>query len=178
MRLVIRRAVAEDAAVLADLAERIFRDTFGPGNKAEDIEIHVRRSYTPAIQLSELEDPSLIYILAEADGDPAGFAMLGRPRSESCNAFDAPVELFRFYVDKRWHGAGVAAPLMDACETEARALGGRTICLSVWPKNPRAIRFYEKRGFRIVGTQPYILGNDPQTDWVMVRDIAQPAATP
>ena len=172
MGVIVRRATADDAELLSRLALKIFTDTFGPQNTADDMEIHARKSYSREIQLRELEDESLTYLIAESEGVPAGFAMIGAPRSESCNAFTAPVELFRFYVDKQWHGSGVAQPMMRACEAEAKAREARTICLSVWQENPRAIRFYEKIGFHIAGTQPYILGNDVQTDWVMVRDIA------
>jgi diamine N-acetyltransferase len=167
----IRRATAADAELLSRLARKIFLDTFGPQNKPEDIEIHAQKSYSREIQLREIEDESLTYLIAEVDGSPAGFAMIGVPRSESCRNFAAPIELFRFYIDKSWHGQGVAQPLMQACEDEARRRNGQTICLSVWQENPRAIRFYEKIGFHTAGTQPYILGNDVQTDWVMVRDI-------
>ena len=97
--------------------------------------------------------------------------MIGEARSESCAGLDAPVELFRFYVDKEWHGMGIAVPMMDAVYNEARARNGRTICLSVWQHNPRAIRFYEKIGYRIAGTQPYVLGTDVQTDWLMTREV-------
>jgi len=97
--------------------------------------------------------------------------MIGAPRSESCNNFEAPIELFRFYVDKQWHGKGIAVPLMEACYDEARQRGGKTICLSVWQHNPRAIRFYEKAGYTKSGTQPYVLGDDVQTDWVMTREV-------
>ncbi len=171
MGLTIRTATAADADVLSDLALRIFLDTFAAQNNPEDVEMHASQSYSRDIQLAEINDPSLTYLLAEVDGQPAGFAMIGLPRSESCSRFDKPVELFRFYVEKAWHGKGVAQPMMEACENIARSLHGRTICLSVWLENPRAIRFYEKIGFRKEGTQPYILGNDVQTDWVMVRDI-------
>lgn len=171
MSLEIRRATTSDAAVLAELAERIFRDTFGPLNTQEDMDLHARQRYGTEKQLRELEDRSLTYLIAEVDGEAAGFAMIGAPRSETCEPFEKPIELFRFYIDKAWHGKGIAVPLMEACYDEARARGGRTICLNVWQKNPRAIRFYEKLGYRIEGTQPYILGNDLQTDWVMVREI-------
>jgi ribosomal protein S18 acetylase RimI-like enzyme len=171
--LTIRKATSADAQVLSDLALKIFLDTFGPQNTAEDLEIHRKKSYSGDIQLSEINDPSLTYLIAEVDGTAAGFAMIGQPRSESCSKFEKPIELFRFYVDKAWHGKGIAQPLMQECESVARELGGRTICLSVWLENPRAIRFYEKIGFRKEGTQPYILGNDVQTDWVMARDIKQ-----
>lgn len=171
--MTIRRATVDDAELLSGLAHKIFLDTFGPRNKPEDMEIHSRKSYSREIQLRELTDESLTYLIAEHDGKPAGFAMIGTPRSPSCDEHFAPIELFRFYVDKEWHGRGVAGPMMRACEEEALRRGGQTICLSVWQLNPRAIRFYEKIGFRTAGTQPYVLGNDVQTDWVMVREITR-----
>jgi diamine N-acetyltransferase len=171
LQVTIRRGTVADAAMLADLARAIFIDTFGPDNDPRDMELHASRHYSPGIQLEELEDPSLTYLIAEVEGTPAAFAMIGEARSDSCRKLDSPIELFRFYVLRDWHGKGIAVPLMDACYEEARARGGRTICLSVWQKNPRAIRFYEKAGYRIAGTQPYILGTDVQTDWVMTREV-------
>jgi ribosomal protein S18 acetylase RimI-like enzyme len=170
--LTIRKASPADAEVVSELALRIFLDTFGPQNQPEDIELHAARSYSREIQLAEINDPSLTYLLAEMDGEPAGFAMIGLPRSESCEQFAAPIELFRFYIDKKWHGKGIALPMMHACEDVARSLGGKTIFLNVWLENPRAIRFYEKIGFRKQGTVPYLLGTEWQTDWVMARDIS------
>ena len=167
----VRRAKADDAQLLADLALKIFIDTFGAQNNPADVELHASQRYGREIQLGELKDPSLTYLIAEADGRAAGFAMIGEARSESCAGLDMPVELFRFYVDKDWHGKGIAVPMMDAVYEEARARGGRTICLSVWQHNPRAIRFYEKIGYRIAGTQPYVLGTDVQTDWLMTREV-------
>ena len=163
----------DDAALLADLAERIFLDTFAAQNKPEDVALHISRMYGPDIQLEEINDPSFTYLIAEVDGKAAGFAMIGDVRSEAFRAHEAPVELFRFYVDKEWHGRGIAIPMMDACEKEAIDRGGRTICLSVWKHNPRAIRFYEKIGFQIAGDHPYILGEDVQSDWVMIRPIGR-----
>ena len=167
----IRKATAADAELLASLARTTFLDTFGAQNKPEDVAKHIAGHYSVEIQREELADKSLTYLIAEADGSPAGFAMIGQPRSESCNRFESPIELFRFYVDRNWHGKGVATTLMEACYDEARLRSGRTICLSVWEFNPRAIRFYEKAGYTRSGKQPYILGDDVQTDWVMTREI-------
>ena len=44
--------------------------------------------------------------------------------------------------------------------------------LGVWQRNPRAVRFYEKCGFRRVAEATFVLGTDVQTDWVMARDAA------
>lgn len=172
MKVSIRRATEADAELLSSMALKIFLDTFSEGNRPDDIALHAERAYSPEIQLRELRDETKAWFIAEADGEPAGFAMVGEPESKSCADFESPVELFRFYVDQAWHGLGVARPLMDAVEEFARSTGGKTICLGVWERNPRAIRFYEKTGFRDVGSQPYLLGEDLQTDRVMVRDIA------
>lgn len=172
MTTVIRRATEADAGLLSEMALRIYLDTFAAQNRPEDIEMHAAKSYTPEIQLAELRDASKTYLIAEVDGEPAGFAMVGTPESKLCNTCAAPIELFRFYVDKAWHGRGVAQTMMNAVDELARSMGGRTLCLGVWEHNDRAKRFYEKIGFRDIGSQPYVLGTDIQTDRVMVREIA------
>jgi ribosomal protein S18 acetylase RimI-like enzyme len=77
----------------------------------------------------------------------------------------------RFYVDRPWFGRGVAPALMAACAAEARRRGGDVLWLGVWERNARAIAFYEKCGFRRVGIQPFQLGSDRQTDYVMARPL-------
>jgi ribosomal protein S18 acetylase RimI-like enzyme len=37
----------------------------------------------------------------------------------------------------------------------------------VWEKNPRAIDFYKKWGFKEVGAHIFPLGDDPQRDLIM-----------
>jgi diamine N-acetyltransferase len=43
--------------------------------------------------------------------------------------------------------------------------------LSVWERNPRAIAFYGKCGFRMVGSKDFWVGSDRQTDHVMVLEL-------
>jgi GNAT superfamily N-acetyltransferase len=89
----------------------------------------------------------------------------------SCVTGPAPIELARFYVDRPWHGHGIAPLLLDACIAEARRRGGKTLWLGVYEHNKRAVRFYEKGGFRDVGSHYFVLGSDKQIDRVMVLDI-------
>jgi ribosomal protein S18 acetylase RimI-like enzyme len=60
---------------------------------------------------------------------------------------------------------------MDAVLSEAQARQARTLWLGVWERNPRAIAFYRKRGFQDVGSHEFLLGQDRQTDRVMVLAI-------
>jgi ribosomal protein S18 acetylase RimI-like enzyme len=84
----------------------------------------------------------------------------------------SPVELYRFYVDRPWHGRGVAQQLMDGVQLAADELGGKTLWLSVWERNPRALAFYGKCGFADVGSAPFYVGSDRQTDRILAKDVA------
>ena len=81
------------------------------------------------------------------------------------------VELWRFYVDRPWHGRGLAPILMATAMEAARELGGRSIWLGVWERNARAIAFYTKCGFLDIGSQEFVVGTDRQTDRVLVRSL-------
>ena len=159
----IRRAIAADAVTLADFATRIFIETFGPDNTREDIDAYVAKTYGVSQQTREIGDPNIVTLLIEEDDALIGFAQMRVER-------DA-LEIARFYVDRAWHGRGVAQRLMDACCDAARDAGVRKIWLGVWEKNVRAIAFYEKCGFRDAGSQPFLLGSDLQTDRVMEFQI-------
>ncbi|HXT49462.1 MAG TPA: GNAT family N-acetyltransferase [Thermoanaerobaculia bacterium] len=174
-RWTIRAAREGDAAALAELAERTFRDTFAVDNDPANMDLHCARHYSPAIQAAEIASPTAATLVVEHEGELIAYAQLGRqPRADENDAAPA-VEIYRFYALSAWHGTGLAAALMDECVALAREAGAAAIRLGVWERNPRAIRFYEKHGFAVVGSQPFVLGNDPQLDLVMVRPLAPPS---
>ncbi len=167
--LAIRPAVMDDAPVLADLGARTFRDGFGPENTEADMTAYLRRSFSPEIQAREITDPASRFLIGHIDGSAVGYARLKLGAAPTCVSGIRPVEIARFYADTAWIGKGVGAQLMAACLDEARGLGRDVIWLGVWERNPRAIAFYSKWGFRGVGEQEFMLGDDLQHDVVMER---------
>jgi GNAT superfamily N-acetyltransferase len=87
---------------------------------------------------------------------------------------DAPVEIHRFYVDRPHHGTGLAQQLMAAARATAVEMGGRTLWLGVWERNPRAIAYYAKSGLRDVGSADFFVGPDRQTDRIMAGPLDPP----
>ena len=57
---------------------------------------------------------------------------------------------------------------MRAVMVVAAATGAGAVWLGVWERNARAIAFYAKCGFADVGAHDFRLGDDLQTDRVMV----------
>ena len=102
---------------------------------------------------------------ARPSGTPV--CALGRRRPRVCGL--NPVEIARFYSAAPWIGRGVGAALMTACLREAEARACDVVWLDVWDRNARAIAFYSKWGFEVVGEADFILGDDVQHDLLMAR---------
>jgi diamine N-acetyltransferase len=174
MSIAIRLGVPSDAAGLADLAARTFRETFGANNRPEDMALHTAHAYGKSQQESELLDPDITTLLVEVDDELAGYAQLRSGQAPGCVTGKAPIELWRFYIAHPWHGRGIAQSLMRKVESDAYGRGGRTLWLGVWERNERAKAFYQKSGFMDVGSHLFMLGTDPQTDRIMVRPLHPP----
>jgi len=168
---VIRHASAGDAALLAELGKRTFVETFAEINTPEDMAAYVASAFTREQLEIELCDPAATFLIAEAEGLPAGYAKLHTGTPEDCITGPRPIELVRLYVLRDFLGRAVGAALMAACLDEARRAGHATIWLGVWEHNERAKAFYRKWGFREVGSHVFQLGSDAQTDLLMERAI-------
>jgi ribosomal protein S18 acetylase RimI-like enzyme len=165
----IRRADVRDAATLAELAESTFRDAFAAGNAAQDMDLHCARHYGAPRQQSELADPNVATLLAEDGSSAVGFVQLRWQPPPVAVDSHRPMEIWRFYVRRTWHGSGAARELMAEALRWAEAQRADVVWLGVWERNPRAIAFYRKAGFEARGHKLFQVGNDPQRDLVMVR---------
>lgn len=172
----IRTATEEDAARLSDLARQTFIDTFADDNSEENMRLHCEATYSEALQLAEIKDPNRLTLLATHEWHLIGFVQLRWGNTPDCVEANSAGELQRLYVDKDWHGKGVAQDLMQAAMAAMQRKGNDVIWLGVWEHNPRAIAFYKKNGFVEVGSHVFPLGNDPQRDIIMMKSL-EPKAT-
>ena len=159
----MRIGTPSDAALLAREAERMFRDAFAATNDAAQMDAYCASAYGESIQRGEIQARDARVYLLEGEEGLVAYAQLWLRVPESV--------IWRFYVDRAHHGRGVAQRLMDTCLDAARAAGARRVSLAVWEHNPRAVAFYRKCGFEVTGSQPFVLGTEPQTDWVMTRAL-------
>ena len=169
--VMIRQANSSDAASLAAIAERTFREAFAADNSEEDINLHCAQKFGAEIQSAEISDPQVTTLLAEVAGELVGFAQLRLAHAAASVKGDRPAELHRIYVSSEWHGRGVANELMRAVYAAAAQAGSDCIWLGVWERNLKALAFYRKCGFRIVGDHPFVLGRDRQRDLVLAAEV-------
>ncbi len=171
--IIIRQAVPEDAKLLTDLAYTTFWDAFAhhPKNAPDDLNYYMRQAFNQDQIATELVDAKNIFLIAEIDGEAAGYSKIIFDNIEPGITAERPVELSRLYAHQKHLGQGVGQMLMDACFDRSKADGRDVMWLGVWEYNPRAQRFYEKNGFRVVGSHVFQLGKDSQTDLLMQREL-------
>ena len=170
----MRIATRADAAGLASAARTFFRDTFGGANTADDMEAYLSESLSDAQVTAEISAPdSRVWLAMDAEGEIAGYVHVrqNQPADGALPSASRPVEIARLYADRRWHGQGLGAALMEKGIETARDWHGDVLWLGVWERNVRAIAFYEKQGFEVVGEQEFMLGTDRQRDLVMARRL-------
>jgi putative acetyltransferase len=102
-----------------------------------DIDFGARRAWLAAHLRALSAGGAKIVVGLDAGGRPAGFAAIDAKTGHLDQLCVAPAE----------HGSGLAAALVG----EAKRLSPDLIELDVNEMNPRALRFYEREGFSIVG---------------------------
>lgn len=166
----IRYAVPDDAAALAVLGAKTFRDTYAAHNTAENMALHIATAFAPDLVRAEIEDPRGFILVALAP-ELIAYAQVTREIVPPGVGDLHALEIKRFYVDRAWHGLGVAQRLMTETFKGAAERGAATVWLSVWDQNPRAVAFYRKVGFTDAGLIPFRLGKEMQTDFLMVKAL-------
>lgn len=165
----IRHGVATDNFLLAELGALAFAAAFAAENTPEDMAAYLAEHFGPDQQAAELADPATTFLIAEQGGEAIGYARLKRGPAPDCIRGEQPIEIVRFYAHPQRIGRGIGAALMRACLELAASQGCDVVWLDVWERNQRAIVFYEKWGFAVVGEQDFQLGDDLQHDLLMAR---------
>ncbi len=169
----IRPALPTDAQELAHLGERLWRDTYTGLIPDSNLELHLAKTFGLEQQQAELTHPASTMLVLE-EGAIQGYALLrahGPEVETTACAFTRPLEVVRFYVDKRQHGTGAAQQLMGAVLAHAANQGHDGVWLQVWEQNPRAIRFYAKVGFQDAGDATYHIGLQVDRDRLLVHTL-------
>ena len=141
----IRQAVPADAESLAHLHLDVWDDAY-TGLMPQGILDDRREKAAERVArwrdiLSAQEQPN--WLAEDADG-LVGFSCAGPARD---NDVDTELELYALYVRAAYYGTGVGYALFEI------AVGDRACYLWVLAGNERAIRFYERQGFRLDGTE-------------------------
>jgi ribosomal protein S18 acetylase RimI-like enzyme len=166
-----RRAGPEDADALARLAARTFPLACPAHTPPEAIAAHIATELSPA-RFREHMATAEFYVVDGEDGEVVGYTMLAFDLPPIDVHWQRPLEVKRIYVDADAHGSGLATALMDHALHRARSGRHDWIWLGTNEENARAIRFYEKCGFRIVGRRTFRVADSVESDYVLAQRVS------
>jgi GNAT superfamily N-acetyltransferase len=169
--VLVRTGASADTGKLAAFAERSFREAWAGYNDPADMDAYCAANFCPELVRAEFDRLDVQYLLAEADGELAGYLRMASGAPPPCVSARAPIEVSRVYVLQQWHGRGVAPALMGAGLDAALGNGHDVAWLAVWQRAAQALAFYRKWEFEVVGTTTFRLGSDLQDDFVMQRTL-------
>lgn len=154
-RMQIRRANPADAETLAELSQTTFLATYRDHRHADLLPAYVHRAYSIEAVKEELRDPAATLFLAIQEESAVGYAKLHVAGPHVPLPGRRPINLERIYLLESAQGKGIGRALMEACLEEARQRNRDVLWLGVLATNERAIRFYERWGFEIVGEEEF-----------------------
>ncbi len=167
----IRRAGVADATALESLAARTFAETYDDLTP-ERVARYVREVLSAERFRRVVRRPDALVLLASAASGPQlGYAHLEPTPPPDAVLGDSPVELVRLYLLRESQGRGIGAALLRVGLEWARERKHGRCWLRVWDRNPRAVSFYERHGFEVVGREPYGAGGMDDTVLLMRRSL-------
>jgi ribosomal protein S18 acetylase RimI-like enzyme len=143
MEIVYRSCTIKDTEALAAIGARTFEEAYLKDAGKTLVDQYIADFYRPDIVLLEMQEPSYFFAAFCED------VMIGYMRL----AIRKPgvVYIARMYVLQTWYGKGIAQELMSIAKQFTLEKDCGVLELSVWKINHRAIRFYEKCGFMVIG---------------------------
>ena len=167
----IRKLDITDLENLQKISIITFRETFEEVNTEEDMQKYLNENLNEEKLKSELENQNSEFYFAENNGEILGYLKLNFKDAQTEKVEENHFEIERIYVLKDFLGQKIGQILFDKAIEIGREKNLEFLWLGVWEENHRAIKFYEKNGFKVFGKHKFVLGKDVQTDLLMKLKI-------
>ena len=168
----IRIATERDAKHISILGKRTFSDTFGHlFRDPSDLDTYLENTFSVAKMGSSLLKARNVFWIALVDETPVGYAKLKLDSSTSFIDINSICQLQKIYVLKEYLSLKIGTALQSQLLLKAKTLGYAYIWLSVLNSNDRAIHFYKKNGFTIMGDHNFTIGKEHFTFFAMGKKL-------
>ena len=153
--IMIRPATAEDALCIGVLGMQVFLDTYATEGIRNAIANEALQAFSPQAITRLLAEPGIALLVAECNHHLVGFAQVKLNTGHAMIEAADVAELQRLYIQERFTGLGMGYRLLQAAEQRAALEGASLLWATVWDGNERALAFYPRRGYALLGAPSY-----------------------
>jgi len=151
----IFRASLDDIGLLSGIGTQTILESHGHSASPEDMQHYVGKNMSEEAFAAELSDPENLYYIIYSDGEPVGYAKIVLNDPNPNVAAQNVTKLGRIYILKKFLGQPYGKELFDHILNISKQHAQAGMWLNVWIENHRAIKFYHKQGFKIVGSHDF-----------------------
>jgi len=165
----LRRLTVDDARMLSEIGGITLIESHGHSAPAEVMQAYREKAFSVEACRAELLDEANILYGVFYNGKPAGYSKIIFSEPHPAVHLQPVTKLERLYLLSDYYDKELGHRLLEQAIGLSKAAGDKGMWLDVWKKNERAIRFYEKQGFKTVGESAFVLTETHSNPiWVMV----------
>ena len=151
----IVKATTKDAELLAYIGKTSFIESHGSSASEETITEYVDLKFIKKVFEDELKEPKNIYNIIYHGEKGVGYSKIIFNVSNSNVPFQNVTKLERFYVLHEFHDLKLGLELFNFNIQESKKNNQAGVWLFTWTENKKAINFYTKAGFKIIGNYDF-----------------------
>ncbi len=168
----IEKVKEADAEILALLGRVTWAESHGHYiEDKNDLLKYLNKNFSVAKTIQEINNPDNIFYILYVDDLPVGYAKLVLKEDNESVASKNNCRLERIFILNEFIPLKIGQQLLTFVEEKAKALQLDTMWLTVYIKNHRAIRFYEKNEFKNVGEMNFIVSGKSYENIVFSKKI-------
>lgn len=153
----IRKATESDSDLISSIGSVSVLESHRESSPPEIMSEFLERNYNAYAIRQELHDPNNIYYMIDHDGQPAGFSKIILNARHPTIAAENVTKLDRIYLLKEFYGLKLGLELLNFNIDFSKKHDQSGMWLYAWVGNRRAIDFYLKAGFVIIGHHKYFV---------------------
>jgi diamine N-acetyltransferase len=151
----VKKATEEDYQSIVAIGKVAVEEAHRNSTSAENLHVYLEKHYNDDAIREELTDPENIYHIISYNGKPVGFSkIILNAKEPGINAANV-TKLDRIYLLKEFYGLKLGLELLNFNIGVAGKNKQSGIWLYTWTGNKRAIDFYLKTGFTIIGSHKF-----------------------
>lgn len=158
-RMKIRRGVAGDEKAISYIGRESFSLAFGYLYPTDVLERYLDTTYSSSKIALSMSKSGNVYFVAEVDDRVIGFSKLKQSCHHQMIHGDCQVQVQKVYVLPNFANSGVGTGLMQTVDAELSEIPSVSAWLMVYEENRRAVSFYERFGYRVIGKDTYDFEN-------------------
>ncbi|MGE7545788.1 GNAT family N-acetyltransferase [Sporosarcina newyorkensis] len=171
MSVVINECTIEDIHTLQEISYNTFYETFSHMNSEKNMKTYLEKAFNTKRLEKEVLTPFSKFYFLYWDEKLAGYLKINVNEAQTEEMGKEALEIERIYINKEFQKKGLGKFLLNKGIELAKDQGKKNVWLGVWENNLGAIQFYQKMGFVKTGAHSFYMGDEQQTDFIMMKTM-------